>query len=183
MFPFLYFFLLRLKSYSIFMLLGMWWKTATKATTFNSSTYQLNHSCVVDFFFFLIQWRQQELRGASCLMSSDQFYIVTAFSVPTGALVGPQWVQGRGHIIKKTSCCFQRYFPMSDVRANQTGQLLWEIELLPIDNFALFSINVFFRGKASCRFQRVLFLLLIPLTCMRHFPKIMKSLMDFRSSK
>lgn len=60
--------------------------------------------------FFQIQKRQQGLRGATCLMSSDQFYIVTAFSLPTGGLLWPQWVQGHGHIIKKKLTAFKDTF-------------------------------------------------------------------------
>lgn len=86
-----------------------------RATTFNSSTYQLNHSCV------------HEEKPVS---------YTDSFPLSTGGLVWPQWVQAVV-ISSETSCCFQRPFPMSDVwpKANQTD-LCYEKDqmIIPIEN-------------------------------------------------
>lgn len=137
---------LRLKAYSIFMLLRMWWKTAAGATTLNSSTHHLNHSCIVDlllfFLFCFLQWRQKGFGRASCLTSSDVLYSDSFFF----ACRGLAWPQ-RATVKSSKNLLLLSKMPFS-VRClgHQTGQCYEKWSLFPLKCYII-SVKCFLYRK------------------------------------
>lgn len=139
--------------YSTIMLLGMWWKTAVGATTFQ---LKLNHSCVVDIF--LIQWRQQGLRRESCWWGKASFIYWQLFFLYKGAHV-TSVSPGPWSYHQKPLAAFKDPFWCQMSRLPKQAYTMRNRVSSHRKSLIIFYKYVFFTGNSSCWFQSALFLL------------------------